>query len=80
MLIINRLKNFPSQAETFLLLIQPTDRTTTLHVSNLNLNKQERFMVLYQPQHARLSRFVQTLVWNKEEAIDYLLNKIKLVI
>lgn len=39
-------------------------------MSNLNLNKQERFMALYQPQHARLSRFVQTLVWDKEEAKD----------
>lgn len=27
-------------------------------------------MALYQPQHARLSRFVQTLVWDKEEAKD----------
>jgi hypothetical protein len=43
-------------------------------VSNLNLNKQERFMALYQPQHARLSRFVQTLIWYKEDAKDYLLN------
>lgn len=27
-------------------------------------------MKLYQPLHARLSRFVQTLVWNKEDAKD----------
>ena len=27
-------------------------------------------MALYQPQHARLSRFVQTLVWDQEEAKD----------
>jgi RNA polymerase sigma-70 factor (ECF subfamily) len=27
-------------------------------------------MALYQPQHARLSRFVQTLIWDKEEAKD----------
>ena len=57
-----------------MLLKQPTDRTTTLHVSNLNLNKQERFMALYQPQHARLSRILQTLIWYKEDAKDYLLN------
>jgi hypothetical protein len=43
-------------------------------LNNLKLTKQERFMALYQTQHARLSRFVQTLVWNKEEAKDSLLN------
>lgn len=31
---------------------------------------QERFLELYEPNHIRLSRFVQTLVWNKEDAKD----------
>ena len=32
--------------------------------------KQERFMKLFEPLNARLSRFVQTLVWNKHDAKD----------
>jgi RNA polymerase sigma-70 factor (ECF subfamily) len=36
----------------------------------INISKQEHFMSLYQPLHARLSRFVQTLVWDNEEAKD----------
>jgi hypothetical protein len=43
-------------------------------LNNLKLTKQERFVAHHQPQHARLSRFVQTLVWNKEEANDFLIN------
>lgn len=30
----------------------------------------KRFMTLYEPVHERLSRFIQTLVWNREEAKD----------
>lgn len=33
-------------------------------------DKQQRFMAVYEPLHARLSRFVQTLIWDKEEARD----------
>lgn len=33
-------------------------------------SKQTRFMNLYMPVHARLSRFVQTLVWDTDEAKD----------
>lgn len=32
--------------------------------------KQQHFMALYEPLHARLCRFVQTLIWDKEEAKD----------
>lgn len=34
------------------------------------LNKQEAFMLLYKPAHERLYRFVQSLVWDKEETKD----------
>lgn len=32
--------------------------------------RQQQFMTLYEPLHARLCRFVQTLVWDQEEAKD----------
>jgi RNA polymerase sigma-70 factor, ECF subfamily len=32
--------------------------------------KQQAFMQLYEPVHARLSRFVQSMVWNKDDAKD----------
>ncbi|MEO0311517.1 MAG: hypothetical protein RIQ89_1174 [Bacteroidota bacterium] len=33
-------------------------------------NKQDEFMELYQPVHDRLNRFVNTIVWNREDARD----------
>lgn len=39
-------------------------------MSGTKQNKQQRFMELYQPLNARLCRFVQTLVWDKEDAKD----------
>lgn len=32
--------------------------------------KQQAFMQLYEPVHARLSRFVQSIVWDKDDAKD----------
>jgi RNA polymerase sigma-70 factor, ECF subfamily len=34
------------------------------------LHTQNKFMELYEPLHARLARFIQTLVWNTEDAKD----------
>jgi RNA polymerase sigma-70 factor (ECF subfamily) len=34
------------------------------------LDKQEQFMHLYEPAHERLSRFVHSMVWNREDAKD----------
>lgn len=34
------------------------------------LNKQEAFMLLYKPAHESLYRFVQSLIWDKEETKD----------
>jgi RNA polymerase sigma-70 factor, ECF subfamily len=34
------------------------------------LDKQEQFMHLYEPVHERLSRFVHSMVWNREDAKD----------
>jgi RNA polymerase sigma-70 factor (ECF subfamily) len=33
-------------------------------------DKQEEFMNLYEPVHERLSRFVHSMVWNREDARD----------
>lgn len=49
-----------------------------LHLLTVNLQqaqhqpepKQQRFVRLYEPLHDNLCRFVQTLVWNKEDAKD----------
>ncbi len=50
---------------------QPTDRTAINKALNNNTDiKQERFMALYEPIHKRLNRFVQTLLWNEEDAKD----------
>lgn len=40
--------------------------------SELNQTKQKEFMLLYEPVHDRLSRFIQTIVWNNEDARDVL--------
>jgi len=53
----------------FSLVKQPTD-INNKYILQQNISKQDRFMSLYQPLHARLSRFVQTLVWDNEEAKD----------
>ena len=53
----------------FSLVKQPTN-ITNKYILQQNISKQDRFMSLYQPLHARLSRFVQTLVWDNEEAKD----------
>jgi RNA polymerase sigma-70 factor (ECF subfamily) len=37
-----------------------------------NTEKQQRFMQLYHPLHDRLSRFVQSMVWNTDDAKDVL--------
>ena len=42
--------------------MQQTDENTQL--------KQESFMIHYKPVHERLCRFVQSIIWNKEEAQD----------
>jgi RNA polymerase sigma-70 factor (ECF subfamily) len=39
-------------------------------MEDIPATRQEQFMKLYEPAHARLARYVQTLVWNKEEASD----------
>jgi RNA polymerase sigma-70 factor (ECF subfamily) len=41
-----------------------------MHYHQSIQNKQQVFMDLYKPAHERLYRFVQTLVWDKEEAKD----------
>ena len=38
--------------------------------SDSTLGKQEQFMRLYKPAHERLSRFVHSMVWNREDAKD----------
>ena len=35
-------------------------------------DKQSEFMALYAPNHDRLSRFIQSMVWNREDAKDIL--------
>jgi RNA polymerase sigma-70 factor (ECF subfamily) len=41
-----------------------------MHIHQSIQSKQQVFMDLYKPAHERLYRFVQTLVWDKEEAKD----------
>jgi RNA polymerase sigma-70 factor (ECF subfamily) len=41
-----------------------------MYIHQSTQHKQQVFMDLYKPAHERLYRFVQTLVWDKEEAKD----------
>ncbi|MBJ7429426.1 MAG: hypothetical protein JHD28_10800 [Bacteroidia bacterium] len=41
-----------------------------MQINSSKQNKQQVFMDLYKPTHERLYRFVQTLIWDKEEAKD----------
>lgn len=37
---------------------------------SVSQSKQDEFMQLYEPAHDRLSRFVQSIVWNREDVRD----------
>jgi len=39
-------------------------------MEEFSAGRQEQFMKLYEHAHARLDRYVQTIVWNKEDARD----------